>query len=75
LERPDVKNLNGPGKLCRELHITSELSGTMLGKEVGLWLEKGRAVKESEIMIGPRVGLRRTPEPWHSAPLRFRTKE
>ncbi len=54
--------LDGPGKLCRELRITTELNGTdlVLGQE--LWIEKnpGRNsfLRTHKIKKTPRVGIR-----------------
>ena len=73
LEKPYSKPLNGPGKVCRELAITSTFSGLNLGEETGLWLEPGIAAHETNTTA--RIGIQYAPEPWRSAPLRFVLQE
>lgn len=70
LKEPLEKILNGPGKLCKELQITSELSGKMLGKESGIWIEFNNPIPDDQIVSSPRIGIS-APEPWKSMPLRF----
>ena len=67
----DSKNLaNGPGKLAQAIGIfDTSLSGKLLNKS-SIWLETGEAVQDSEIVIGPRVGIRHAAE----AQLRFYIK-
>lgn len=51
------KNLtSGPGKLCIAFGIDKRLNGeALLGKRI--WVEEYRNFKESEIAVGPRVGI------------------
>lgn len=79
----DIKNLaNGPGKLAQALGIVDKtLSGKILnpppqklrraGKYADVWLQPGEPVKAKDIVIGPRVGIRRAAD----APMRFYIKD
>lgn len=67
---------NGPAKLARALGIGSDLNGTNLFQAGGvIWVEEARAVMPASIHHGPRVGLGKTSEPWHSMPWRFWIKD
>lgn len=68
-----VENLEartqGPGLLCRALGLDRNDSGLdLLGDE--LYLTAGLPVGDSEIVIGPRIGVEYAGE-WAKAPLRF----
>lgn len=68
----DVKNLaNGPGKLAQALGIfDTALSGKILNKS-SIWLEEpAEPVPAGDIIIGPRIGIRRAAD----APMRFYIK-
>jgi len=53
-----VAGYDGPAKLTKFLQIDGTLSGKMLGKRSGLWVEdRGVVVKKSQIQKGPRVGV------------------
>ncbi|HET6864102.1 MAG TPA: DNA-3-methyladenine glycosylase [Candidatus Saccharimonadales bacterium] len=67
----DKKNLaNGPGKLAQAIGILdTTLSGKILNKS-SIWLEPGEPVEAEQIIIGPRVGIRRAAD----APMRFYIK-
>lgn len=63
---------NGPAKLTQALAIDKELNGANLCDPDGvIWVEAGPAVADSNVSIGPRIGLGNTPEPWRSIPWRF----
>jgi len=48
----------GPGRLCRELSIGSELNGLKLGRENNLWLEDdGYKIKPGDISKSARRGI------------------
>jgi DNA-3-methyladenine glycosylase len=71
--RSPLEWCNGPGKLCKALAIDRTLNGHNLCSENGLlWIESGMVVEDHAMMVGPRVGLGKTPEPWLSKPWRFR---
>ncbi|NPV08023.1 MAG: DNA-3-methyladenine glycosylase [Anaerolineae bacterium] len=69
--RPDPELTNGPAKLCQALGIDGALNGADLciGRE--LWLERGAPVADSQVAVGPRVGLNVSEEaralPWRFA--------
>lgn len=63
---------NGPAKLAQALAIDKSLNGASLCRPGNvIWIESGRAIDESMISRGPRIGLGKTPEPWLSMPWRF----
>ena len=63
--------LDGPGKLAQGLGITTELTGTsLLGDRI--WIEDhGIEVSETDIVVGPRVGVDYAAED-AARPYRFR---
>jgi DNA-3-methyladenine glycosylase len=65
----------GPGKLTQALGITkSEYGVDLTAVHSPLRIEAGKAVPDSFVTIGPRVGLNTVPEPWLSKPWRFLVK-
>ncbi len=70
---PQKQWTDGPGKVCQALGINGQLNGANLSDpNNGLWIERGIAVPERLVVLGPRVGINSTPEPWLSIPWRFR---
>jgi DNA-3-methyladenine glycosylase len=66
---------NGPAKLTLAFGIDSAQNNLDLTTtESGLWIEPGIVISDSNVTIGPRVGLYSVPEPWKSIPWRFKTK-
>jgi len=64
---------NGPGKVTQAFGINGSLNGACLCDPAsGLWIEAGTHPAQSDIITGPRVGLKTVPEPWKSIPWRFR---
>ena len=71
-ERPLTQLTNGPAKLTQALAIDKSHNGANLCRPDGvLWIEDALAVPPSQIAVGPRIGLGKTPEPWHSIPWRY----
>lgn len=63
---------NGPGRLTLALGVTGAHNRRDLCDPAsGLWLEPYQTIEESQIAIGPRVGMGQVPEPWHSLPRRW----
>ena len=63
---------DGPAKLTQSLAIVGSLNGSCLFEDNGvIWLEESRKVPETDVRIGPRIGLGKTPEPWLSIPWRY----
>lgn len=56
--RAGLELTNGPAKLCYALAIDGTLNGSDLIDGSVLWLETGMAIQGSQIMAGPRVGVR-----------------
>ncbi len=71
-EKLDIKIYNGPGKLCRELHIDKTFNGLTFDG-VKIWIEKGVRIKANEIISSPRIGIASSQDAafW---PLRFSIK-
>ena len=61
-----VQNTNGPGKLCRELHITKDLNTVDLtNPDSSIWIEKGSKIPENKIIITTRIGIKLAADyPW-----------
>lgn len=61
-----VKNTNGPGKLCRELVINREFNEVdLISKDSGLWIEKGITIPATKIHTTTRIGIKQAKEyPW-----------
>lgn len=63
---------NGPAKLCQAMAIDRRFDGhDLCAPEAQLYIEAAPAVSEECVIVGPRVGLTRVPEPWKSMPWRF----
>jgi DNA-3-methyladenine glycosylase len=74
--RPRSQWTNGPAKLCQALDLDKRFNGMdICSPEAVLFVEEGEAVPDSDVTIGPRVGLNTVPEPWKSIPWRFKVKE
>lgn len=48
--------LSGPGRLCRALQIDKAQNGLSLRSDE-LWIEKGEAVAEADVVAAPRIGV------------------
>lgn len=67
---------NGPAKLCQAFNIHGELNGIDLCNGAAqIFVETGKPIPDSNVTIGPRVGLNNVPEPWKSIPWRYRVAE
>lgn len=63
---------NGPAKICQALDIDGRLNRVDLTTiNSGLWIELDQGIPESQVTVGPRVGMQTVPEPWKSMPWRF----
>ena len=72
-QRRNGRDTNGPAKLTQALGIDRAQNGVDLTKRASLlWIERGVAIQDKSVTIGPRVGLYSVPEPWKSKPWRFR---
>lgn len=67
---------NGPGKLTQAVGINQSHDGQNLcGPNSVIWIEDTGDIEPEHICCGPRIGLGKTPEPWHSMPWRFWLKD
>lgn len=71
-KQPPKRWTDGPGKICQALNIDKVFYGADICiPDNGLFVEKGSKIPDSNVTIGPRVGLNTVPEPWKSKPWRF----
>ena len=71
-KQPQKHWTDGPGKICQALNIDNGLYGVDICiPDNSLFVEKGSKIQNSNVTIGPRVGLNTVPEPWKSKPWRF----
>lgn len=71
-KRPLAQLTNGPAKLTQALGIDKSHNGANLCQPDGvIWIEEALAVPQSQIAVGPRIGMGKTPEPWYSIPWRY----
>jgi DNA-3-methyladenine glycosylase len=63
---------SGPGKLVLALGITgADNTADLTTTEAGLWIEPDTTIPDEAVRTGPRIGMGKTPEPWHSIPWRW----
>lgn len=63
---------DGPAKLTQALGIVGEHNGLdMTEPEAIIFVEAGDAIPDSQVSVGPRIGLFTVPEPWKSKPWRY----
>jgi DNA-3-methyladenine glycosylase len=71
--RRSGRDVGGPAKLTQALGIDARFNATCLYQTGSiLRIEEGVSIAPKDLLIGPRVGLNNTPEPWKSMPWRFR---
>jgi len=71
--KPDAILADGPAKLTQALAIDGDLNGQdVCARGAQLWVEEARAVPDTAVVRGPRIGLGSTPEPWKSKPWNFK---
>lgn len=64
---------DGPAKLCQALNLDQGFNGMdICSPQAALFVEEGQPVPDTNVTIGPRVGLNTVPEPWKSMPWRFK---
>lgn len=74
--RPEIEWTNGPGKLSKAFSFNQSHNGQNLCRPGSvIWIENQTKLDPSIITCGPRVGLGKTPEPWHSMPWRYWIKD
>lgn len=70
--QPEVHWTDGPGKLTQALRLDGKYNGTDLSASKAIiFVETGNPIPDSQVAIGPRIGLYTVPEPWKSKPWRF----
>ena len=68
-----VQDLEGPGRLTRQLAIDRRLNGVPAVPDSGLWLEDdGWRPARGAVRAGPRVGVDYAGPVWAAKPWRFR---
>lgn len=68
-----TENYKGPGVLTRQLKITKEFNGKMVGKSSGLWFEENEKLKAKKLLIkaSPRIGVDYAGPIWANKKYRF----
>jgi DNA-3-methyladenine glycosylase len=62
---------DGPGKLTQALAIRGEHNKVDLCESKAIiFIENGPSIPDSQVRLGPRIGLYTVPEPWKSMPWR-----
>ena len=62
----------GPACLTQALGIARAENGLDLcTHDSGLWIEQGKSLPKGGIVVSPRIGLGKTPQPWLSKPWRY----
>jgi DNA-3-methyladenine glycosylase len=75
-KQPRKNWTDGPGKICQALNIDQRFnSADLCAANATLFVEQGQPISDSNVTIGPRVGLNNVPEPWKSIPWRFLVNE
>ena len=75
-ENADFHLANGPGKLCRWLHLNKSFYGEDVCVSDRLRIENpGGRVKKGDIVSGPRIGIDYAGRHWAHKPLRFYLKD
>jgi DNA-3-methyladenine glycosylase len=70
--QPEARWTDGPGKLTQAMRIDGKFNGADLtASKAIIFVETGKPIPDSRVMIGPRIGLYTVPEPWKSRPWRF----
>lgn len=71
--QPDWRIADGPAKLTQALALDGHWNGhDLCASAAELFIEAADPVTDDQIVIGPRIGLGRTPEPWLSRAWNFR---
>lgn len=62
----EMKNANGPGKLCRELQIDKTFNQIdVTNCKSGLWVEHGEIIPDNQVVATTRIGIKKAVEyPW-----------
>ncbi|MGC9046916.1 MAG: DNA-3-methyladenine glycosylase [Minisyncoccia bacterium] len=70
-----IKNItaetNGPGKLCKALHLNKSFYGEDVTKSKRIWLEDNKDIKSSLIGHSPRIGINYAGPYWSKRYWRF----
>ncbi|HEY0980048.1 MAG TPA: DNA-3-methyladenine glycosylase [Candidatus Paceibacterota bacterium] len=69
-----IEEINGPGKLTKQLGIDKRLNGIMLGAKSGIWIEKDESAPLPKIIKTPRIGVNYAGPIWAEKKYRFLAK-
>ena len=65
--RTPARLTDGPAKLAQAMGIDGRLNGRDLcARDAEIFIERAPAVPDAAVVLGPRIGLNNTPEPWKS---------
>ena len=65
-----TQEISGPARLTKNLHIDKKLNGKPASMKSGLWIEKGKRLKE-KIYVSPRIGVSSAGKFWANKKWRF----
>ena len=66
-----LRDIDGPGRLTKQLLIDKSFNGLLTSPKNGLWIEKNKDIKKRKIIRLPRVGVDYAEE-WKDKLLRFK---
>lgn len=67
-----VKNINGPGRVGKVLHLDKSFYGEDLATSNRIWVED--TLQKVDFTTAPRIGINYASEVWRSKPWRFTLK-
>jgi DNA-3-methyladenine glycosylase len=70
-----IDGVSGPGRVSKKLAIDKNFYGKKLGKETGLWIEKGEKIPKDKIEKTARVGVDYAGPIWAKKEWRFVVKK
>jgi DNA-3-methyladenine glycosylase len=66
---------DGPAKLAQALGIDKRLNGhDLCARGAELFIERAAPVPDEAVVLGPRIGLNNTPEPWKSVAWNYKIR-
>lgn len=71
IDTKSSENISGPAKLTKKLGLDGLIHAKLLGKKVGLWLEKGKKVSPRQIKKTARIGVDYAGPIWSKKKWRF----
>ena len=74
--RTPARLTDGPAKLAQALAIDKRLNGhDLCARAAELFIERAAPVPDEAVVLGPRIGLDNTPEPWKGVLWNYKLKQ